>query len=410
MKQTIRLVILAAMLAVGLPALTKAQTGNGSAGECTEENKAKLYTQYYENRKDHQDVAYDAAKKYLAACPDLPADDVYGKTLKKFVKDYEAATRKVQFLEAYDKKNYAEVMTLGKQVLADDPGYVRANILMGYVGYLASLGGNTSLNAESANYAKQAIALLESGKTPDDWRPFLNKDDALAWLNYSLGYTSLKTAPADAIPYFLKAARMESSLKKNPATYYFIAVAYETGPYTRLTDEYNAKFKGQTESPESKLAQANINQVVDREIDAYARAVALSTATDAKTQQTRKEWMDRLTELYKYRNKSETGLNELVAGILTKPLPDVPMPLTTLPTPPATGATTPVTSPAGTSSGTATAPPPAPAKPGAISTTPAKTTPAKTTPAKTTTAPKTTTPNTSQTTKPKPKANHRRRP
>jgi hypothetical protein len=388
------------MLAVGLPALTKAQTGNGSAGECTEENKAKFYTQYYENRKDHQDVAYDAAKKYLAACPDAPADDVYAKTLKKFVKDYEAATRKSQFLEAYDKKNYAEVMTLGKQVLADDPGYVRANILIGYVGYLASLGGNTSLNGESANYAKQAISLLEAGKTPDDWRPFLNKDDALAWLNYSLGYTNLKTAPADAIPYFLKAARMESSLKKNPATYYFIAVAYETGPYARLTEEYNAKFKGQTESPESKLAQANINQVVDREIDAYARAVALSTASDAKTQQSKKEWMDRLTELYKYRNKSETGLNELVAGILSKPLPDVPMPLTTLPTPPATGATAPVTAPAGTPSGTATATPPAPTKPGAISTTPAKTT----------TAPKTTTPSTSQTTKPKPKANHRRRP
>lgn len=400
MKQTIRLVILAAMLAVGLPALTKAQTGTGSAGECTEENKAKLYTQYYENRKDHQDVAYDAAKKYIAACPDLPADDVYGKTLKKFVRDYEAATRKVQFLEAYEKKNYAEAMTLGKQVLADDPSYVRANILLGYAGYLAALGGNTSLNAESANYAKQAIALLEAGKTPDDWRPFLNKDDALAWLNYSLGYTNLKTAPADAIPYFLKAARMESSLKKNPATYYFIAVAYETGPYTRLTDEYNTKFKGQTESPESKLAQANINQVVDREIDAYARAVALSTATDAKTQQTKKEWMDRLTELYKYRNKSETGLNELVAGILSKPLPDIPMPLTTLPTPPATGATAPVTAPAGAPSGTATATPPAPTKPGAISTTPAKTT----------TAPKTTTPSTSQTTKPKPKANHRRRP
>lgn len=396
MKQTIRLVILAAMLAVGLPALTKAQT----AGECTEENKAKLYTQYYENRKDHQDVAYDAAKKYLAACPDLPADDVYGKTLKKFIGLYEAATRKAQFLEAYDKKNYADVMTLGKQVLADDPSYVRANILMGYVGYLASLGGNTALNAESANYAKQAIGLLESGKTPDDWRPFLNKDDGLAWLNYSLGYTNLKTSPSEAIPYFLKAARMESSLKKNPATYYFIAVAYETGPYAKLSDEYNAKFKGQTESPESKLAQANINQVVDRAIDAYARAVALSTATDAKTQQTKKEWLDRLTELYKYRNKSDTGLNELVAGILSKPLPDVPMPLTTLPTPSATGAAAPLTPPAGTPSGTATATPPAPTKPAAISTMPAKTT----------TAPKTTAPSTSQTTKPKPKANHRRRP
>ena len=398
MKQTIRLVILAAIMAVALPALTRAQTGNGSAGECTDENKQKYYTAYYENRKDHQDVAYDAAKKYLAACPDLPADDVYGKTLKNFIGLYEAMTRKTQFLEAYDKKNYAEVMTLGKQVLADDPGYVRANILLGYIGYLASLGGNTSLNGESTSYAKQAIALLEAGKTPDDWRPFLNKDDALAWLNYSLGHMNLKSAPADALPYFLKAARFESSLKKNPAIYYYIAGAYEEGPYAKQTEDYNRLYKDKSETPESKLAQANINQLVDRAIDAYARAVALSTATDPQTQKNKKDWMDRLTVLYKYRNKSDTGLNELLAGILSKPLPDVPMPLTTLPTPPATGSTTPVTPPAGAPSGTATAIPPRP------TTTPAQ--PGS----KTTTTPKTTTPTTSQTTKPKPKANHRRRP
>ena len=402
MKQTIRFVILAAMLAVGLPALTKAQTGSGSAGECTEENKAKFYTEYYQNRKDHQDVAYDAAKKYLAACPDLPADDVYGKTLKKFIGLYEAATRKAQFLEAYDKKNYAEVMTLGKQVLADDPGYVRANILLGYIGYLASLGGNTSLNGESASYAKQAIGLLDAGKTPDDWRPFLNKDDALAWLNYSLGFMLKASSPNDAVPYFLKAARLESSLKKNPAPYYFIAEGYEA-IYAKQETDYTAKFKDKPETPESKLAQANINQIVDRVIDAYARAVALSTATDATTQKNKKEWMDRLTVLYKYRNKSDTGLNELLAGILSKPLPDVPIPLTTLPTPPATGSTAPVTPPAGAPSGTATATPPQPTKPGAVSTTPAQ-------PSKSTTTPKTTTPSTSQTTKPKPKANHRRHP
>ncbi|MEP6706120.1 MAG: hypothetical protein ABJC05_01300 [Pyrinomonadaceae bacterium] len=401
MKQTIRWVILAAMLAVSLPALTRAQTGSGAAGECTDENKQKYYTQYYENRKDHQDVAYDAAKKYLAACPDLPADDVYGKTLKKFIGLYEAATRKTQFLEAYDKKNYAEVLTLGKQVLADDPAYFRANVLLGYIGYLSSLGGNTSLNGESTSYAKQAIGLLESGKTPDDWRPFLNKDDALAWLNYSLGFMQKANSPNEAIPYFLKAARLESPLKKNPAPYYFIAEGYET-IYAKQEVDYTAKFKDKPETPESKLAQANIDQVVDRTIDAYARAVALSTPTDATTQKNKKEWMDRLTELYKYRNKSDTGLNELVAGILSKPLPEVPMPLTTLPTPPTTGATAPMTPPAGTPGGTAMATP-APTKPGAVSTTPVQ-------PGKTTTTPKTTTPSTSQTTKPKPKANHRRHP
>ncbi|MDX6556995.1 MAG: hypothetical protein QOF72_44, partial [Blastocatellia bacterium] len=80
---------------------------------------------------------------------------------------------------------------------------------------------------------------------------------------------------------------------------------------------------------------ANINQIIDRQIDAMARAAALADAANKKA------IMDALTELYKDRNKSEAGLNELVANVLSKPLPDVPTPLTSLPasTPGSTPAT-----------------------------------------------------------------------
>lgn len=407
MKHTIRLVILAAMLALTLPGLSQAQTGNGSVGECTEDNKVKLYTQYYENRKgktpEHpngdQNVAYDAAKKYLAACPNADDSDQYAKVLKKFVASYELETRRGDFLTAFDKKNYQEVMTLGKNVLADDPNYVRAYLLLGNLGYLASISGNTSLNAESAVYAKKAIELLEAGKTPDDWRPFLNKDDALAWLNYSLGKTT--TATADSIPFLLKGARYESVLKKNPLTYIAIEQAYENGPYSKLSEDYK-QYTGKAESPEQKLALENIYQIVDRMIDAYARAIALA-GSDPKNQQNKTLWTENLSGWYKFRhNKSETGMNELVAGILSKPLPDAPTPLTTLPTPPATGSAAAGTSSAGTPSGTSTTPA-QPTKPGPTSVTPTQ--PVN----KTTTPPKTTAPATSQA-KPKPKANHRRRP
>lgn len=386
MKYTIRLVILAAMLALTLPAL--AQTGNGPAGECTDENKAKLYTEYYVNRKGKttenpsgdQNVAYDAAKKYLAACPNADDTDQYAKVLKKFVASYELETRRGDFLTAFDKKNYQGVMTLGKSVLADDPNYVRAYLLLGNLGYLASITGNTALNAESAVYAKKAIELLESGKTPDDWRPFLNKDDALAWLNYSLGKTT--TASADSIPYLLKGARYESVLKKNPLTYIGIEQAYENGPYAKLSEDYKI-YTGKAESPEQKLALENIYQIVDRMIDAYARAIALA-GSDPKHQANKTLWTANMTDWYKFRhNKSDAGMTEFVAGILAKPLPDVPTPLTTLPAAPVSGSAAAGTTPAGTSSGT----------------TPPATQPATNTPK--------TPPATSQA-KPKPKANHRR--
>ena len=59
-------------------------------------------------------------------------------------------------------------------------------------------------------------------------------------------------------------------------------------------------FEGKDETPESKLALENLNQVIDRMIDAYARAVALS-GTDAASQARKKAWMETLTNWYKFR-------------------------------------------------------------------------------------------------------------
>jgi type II secretory pathway pseudopilin PulG len=399
MKQIIRLVMVAVVLALAAPLLTQAQTA--AAGECTDEAKSAMYTEFISNRKGktaenpngNEDTAYAAAKKYMVTCP--TDDSPQAQYMKKWIASYEVGARKAQFLSAYDKKNYPEMMTVGKQVLADDPNYVRATILLGYIGYLASLGNNTSLNNESVTYAKQAIALLESGKTPDDWRPFVNKEDALARLNVSLGFIQKASAPNDAIPYFIKAAGLESPLKKNPGVYYFIAESYEA-IYAKEEAAYKEKYLGKAETTESKLAQENINQLIDRVIDAYARAVATSTGTDDTTKAKKKEWMDRLTELYKYRNKSETGVTELVAGIMAKPLPDLPKPITTLPTPPATGTATPSSAPAAPATGSTTTAPPA--KAGAGSTPPVAPAAAKPTPTH------------AQAAKPKPKANHARRP
>ena len=100
-------------------------------------------------------------------------------------------------------------------------------------------------------------------------------------------------------------------------------------------------YGGKDETPESKLALANINQIVDRMIDGYARAVALA-ASDPIYATQKTVWNDSLTQWYKYRNNNtDTGLSQMVAGILSKPLPPEPTPLTSLP------ATTPAGTPVG---------------------------------------------------------------
>jgi len=311
MKRTIKLLALAGLFAA-VAAPTFAQTD-----KCTEEFKSATYQKWYDNRKGDQDAAYQAAKEYLATCT---TEDQYTKALANFVKAYDDlhANAKINsdFQAAYEKKNYAEQLRLGKQIVAADPDKTSVYIVMG----LAGLGDPALLN-ESSQYAKKAIEMLEAGKP---FAPYKTKDEPLAYLTYVVGKASPKS---DAIPYFLKAAKFDSDLKKDWRLYYDLAGAYGEGPRAKLTEEYKAKTPNGTETPESKLVLANLNPIIDRQIDALARAAALVDATNKKA------IMEDLTDLYKYRNKSETGLSELVATVLSKPIPEVPTPLTSLPTP-----------------------------------------------------------------------------
>jgi tetratricopeptide (TPR) repeat protein len=366
------------------PAQTAAQ------GACTDEGKAAWYADFTKFRTTDAKKAYEAGKKYLTACPteegQIPA------YLKKWVAAYEKEARKLKLTDLFvNQRKYAEAMTLAKEILAEEPDNVTAPIVLGYGGYvLAVTTKNESGNAEAMNYAGKAIQAIEAGKAPENWVPFKSKDDALGYLYYSLGYLQRTTNPTEALANFIKAAQFDSEIKKNPQTYVFITAAYE-GEYAKQSAEYERLYKDKDETPESKLAVANVNQLVDRIIDALARAVA-NAGTDAPAQAAKAQWLARLTELYKFRhNNSDTGLNEMIASVMSKPLPPVPTPLTTLPATPATS-----TTPA--SGGTTT--------PG--STAPAATNKATTAGATATTTVKTTAETT--TTKPpvKPKNNHRR--
>ena len=122
----------------------------------------------------------------------------------------------------------------------------------------------------------------------------------------------------------LKAAQYESDIKKTPSTYYFLAVAYESGPYKTLSTAYQTEFANKPETPASKAALEKLNVVMDRIIDAYARAIA-AAGTDPKTEQSRKEWLAQMSTYYKFRHGgTDAGLTEFIAAALQKPLPPKP--------------------------------------------------------------------------------------
>jgi hypothetical protein len=314
--------LLAAMLSVSAGAAV------AQNAECTEDLKTSTYTKWYENRKENQEVAYQAANEFLTACPNEPADGPWAqqlKALKKFKTDYEAlnANKKLgsDFEAAVKGNNYAETMRLGKQIVAGSPDNSLVYIFMANTGLT-----DPNLLSESGQAAKKAIELIEAGKP---FAPaYKSKDVALASLTYIIAKATAKTSPVDAIPFFIKTVKYDSDLKKDARVYNELAAAHGER-VAKLTADYQP-FIGKPESTESKLVLANLNQAIDLQIDALARATAFADAANKAA------LMERLTELYKFRNKSDTGLDKLLADVQTKPVPDIPAPITTLPEPTAT--------------------------------------------------------------------------
>lgn len=330
MKTLSRLLILAALATLfALPAFAQVPAASpaAAAGPCEEAAKGELYKQYYDVRKTDQPKAYDFGKQYLAkyeACPDN-----YTTSVKKFVTAYEKATLRIDFFNAYNAKDVAKTNGLAQRLLANDPNDTAVALLAGWGTYQGTIAKNgAATEADALAFANRALSLIESGQEPKDlggkvsWAPFATKEDALSYLNFQVAALQLKTNTDESVKRLIKVAQSNGKAKEEPSVYSFLAFAYE-----KEVEPMLAKYKTfTTETDESKLLYANINQVIDRMIDAYARAVAFSKDGPQKT-----EFTKRLTELYKSRhNNADAGLSEYVARIKSQPLL-ITQPLTVLP-------------------------------------------------------------------------------
>jgi hypothetical protein len=294
------------------------------AQETDDPVKIEVYTRFVNNRKANEGAAYQAAKEYLQRYP--KDNDQYTQYLQKWIAVYERDERKRTLPQlVYNAKNFAGAYTLGKQILTEEPEYLPALIHLGYAGLLATtLAKNETFNADAQTYANKAIQAIEAGKSPASWAPFKGKEDTLAQLYYTVGFLNLKTAPDRAVQPLIRAVQFDTDLKKSPAIYYYLAAAYESGPYKTMAAAYQTTYAGKDESAQSKLALEQLNVIIDRMIDAYARAVA-AAGTDAANAQIKAQSSGKLEQFYKFRHEgSDAGMNELIAGVLAQPLPAKP--------------------------------------------------------------------------------------
>ncbi|HZS48769.1 MAG TPA: hypothetical protein VFC63_27095 [Blastocatellia bacterium] len=282
------------------------------------EKKQALYGKFETTYKTDTKAAYDAAREYLDKYS-ADKDDIVD-FLNKWVNSHQKEYWEITVWNLiYNDANYPKAFEVGRQVLKGEPECLRTLVDLGYAGFPATRGGLENVQAEAIGYAEHAIKLIEQGQTLPDWAPFQDKSDTLGWLNFSLGVMNLKTGVDKASPYFFKALGYPSKVKEYAPVYYYIAASYEDGPYKKASEE-RKKFAGKEETPEGKQALESANRTLDHIIDAYARAIALTTRTDADSQNAKNQWMARAIELYKFRHDgSDAGLKDFIAGVLSKP-------------------------------------------------------------------------------------------
>lgn len=392
MKNVSRIVVAcaaAALFSVTAVAQDAAAAAPAANQDCeAAKTDPNLYTRWLENRGKagetpdpaKQKIAYEAGKSFLAKCEGV-SGDAYVAAVQKWVGKYDEAVGKFAVRQRFEdaakavdaapagSKNYVPLFAAAKEYVAAEPENVNTLLVLSNVGYanaIAGDAGNRSLDAEAITFARRALALVEAGKaTPEQLKLVnaANKDEAVAGLNYRLGVISRASSPDDAVNYLLKVAQSNTPLRNDPTVYFYLAQAYAP-EYKRLADDYNARFAGKEETDESRMAQAKLTASLNRILDAYARAVAFNTKTDAASVSFKNSTTATLTNLYKQsREGSDAGLTQFISESATRRLPLPNDPVATpapvaAPSTPATGTTTPAA--AGTPAGTTPAAKPKP--------------------------------------------------
>jgi tetratricopeptide (TPR) repeat protein len=303
-----------------LSAVSAAQNPTMTSGYLDKE-KEDLYARWTDYKRnpnpEQQRFAYPTAKDYLRRWGG--ESDAETKEVKKWVTEYERQMHAHDMYAAYDARNYQKVFDLGRPAVKSDPENFVALSLMAEAAYDYSLTGKTELSLEGADAARRAIKLIEDGKVAKA-DPFKSMEVARGFLNFALGNFIKDQNPAEAAAAFGKAVRTDSPYKTDPSAYHRLGVSILKGEFDTVSKEYNQKFGGKPSSPEQAAMLDRIKHLVEQTIDAYARAVALSTKPEQKDAHDR--ILSQLTTLYKnFHNGSDAGLNELIAVVLSKPMP-----------------------------------------------------------------------------------------
>ncbi|PYS57657.1 MAG: hypothetical protein DMF76_21630 [Acidobacteria bacterium] len=318
---TISLLGFALSISAQSPGNPGAPSNPTMVGRRLDDDKEALYAQFTDYKRnpnpEQQRYAYPTAKAYLRRFGGDTDNET--KEVQRFVAEYERAMHEHELYAVYGAKNYLKTFELGRPLLKSDPENFFALGIMAEAGYDSALTGNGSLNVETIDYAKRAIRLIEDNKVSKA-DPFKSMDIARGFLNFALGWFLKDEDPVAAAVAFTKAVQTDSPYRTDPAAYHRLGISILRGEFTQFSALYNEKFGNKPPSPEQTAMLERIKHLAGRAIDAYARAVALSTRPEQ--QDAKNKILVQLSALYKnFHNGSDASLNELISTVLSKPMP-----------------------------------------------------------------------------------------
>lgn len=294
-----------------------------------------------EKAKSALQVGESFNTKY-AECEDTKPVVEYIKGKIPAIKDFIRITeRNNKFDNGVKTKNWSDAFSAGKQIVSEEaakPVSLDVALTLAQIGYDRAYEKNDTYNADATAMAQTAIQKLESGMVSTTFGlfayPLKNKENALGWMNYIIGYVKFirQNDQKGALANFYKAAAKHNSDVKNFAELYQMLGIYYFTEVQKIDAERVKKFEanGNKENEET-LAMWDLEKgYFERAIDAYARAHKIATASETTAKPERKPaakaYKDGLYKdlqgLYQERFDKLDGLDKFIAAQLAKPLPD----------------------------------------------------------------------------------------
>jgi tetratricopeptide (TPR) repeat protein len=306
-------------MSAGVPAQDKTRVSDA-------ETKAEKAVEAAGNANEKMTAADAFLKKYPKSSlrqhvGDLIADQVFAekdanqrlalaqRALTIFTAESEVAMFKAALIDAYATlTRFDEAFAEGATFLAKNPENVQILVNLAIAGTEQAKQGNTKYVPPSRLYGMKAIELLEADKKPADmdagvWDKFKR---TLPQLYQEMAIISLmQQNSSDALGQLEKAVKLNAA---DPFNYLLASVA---------NDDYQKVAESYKNMPDSKAKDdllVKVNQLMDKVIDLYAHAAALSEGKAGYEKLHDQTLLD-MTPYYKFRHKNSTdGMQKLIDG------------------------------------------------------------------------------------------------